>query len=73
MSTGEILKELKEYHKELRIKMLQLKAHRDRIEVAPWMDTKRLLSVSITQLETSCLYLKEAIEETERVPAQRYS
>ena len=73
MTKSEILNELKEYHKEMRIKMLQIKAHRDRIEVAPWMDTKRLLSVSITQLETSCLYLKEAIEDSERVPAQRYS
>jgi len=69
----EDLKLLNEHLKEVRIKMLQIKAIRDRIEVASWKDTKRLLSVSITQIETGTLYLKEAIEEQQREFPQRYS
>jgi hypothetical protein len=69
----EDLKLLKEHLKELKIKMLQHKAIRDRIEVEQWRDTKRLLSIGITQLETAILYFQEAIAEQERVPAQRYA
>lgn len=64
---------LKSHLKELNIKLVQIKAVRNRIEVEAWKDTKRLLSVSFTELQTSTLYLKEAIEEQERIPAQRYS
>ena len=69
----EDLKLLKEHLQELKIKMLQHKAIRDRIEVDQWRDTKRLLSIGITQLETAILYFQEAIAEQERVPAQRYA
>ena len=69
----EDLKLLKEHLQELKIKRLQHKAIRDRIEVAQWRDTKRLLSIGITQLETAILYFQEAIAEQERVPAQRYA
>ncbi len=69
----EDLKLLKEHLQELKIKMLQHKAIRDRIEVEQWRDTKRLLSIGITQLETAILYFQEAIAEQERVPAQRYA
>ena len=69
----EDLKLLKEHLKELKIKMLQHKAIRDRIEVEQWRDTKRLLSIGITQLETAILYFQEAIAEQERVPSQRYA
>ena len=67
----EDLKLLKEHLQELKIKMLQHKAIRDRIEVEQWRDTKRLLSIGITQLETAILYFQEAIAAQERVPAQR--
>ena len=69
----EDLKLLKEHLQELKIKMLQHKAIRDRIEVEQWRDTKRLLSIGITQLETAILYFQEAIAEQERVPSQRYA
>lgn len=69
----EDLKLLKGHLQELKIKMLQHKAIRDRIEVEQWRDTKRLLSIGITQLETAILYFQEAIAEQERVPAQRYA
>lgn len=69
----EDLKLLKEHLQELKIKMLQHKAIRDRIEIEQWRDTKRLLSIGITQLETAILYFQEAIAEQERVPAQRYA
>jgi len=69
----EDLKLLKEHLRELKIKMLQHKAIRDRIEVEQWRDTKRLLSIGITQLETAILYFQEAIAEQERVPSQRYA
>lgn len=69
----EDLKLLKGHLQELKIKMLQHKAIRDRIEVEQWRDTKRLLSIGITQLETAILYFQEAIAEQERVPSQRYA
>lgn len=69
----EDLKLLKEHLQELKIKMLQHKAIRDRIEVEQWHDTKHLLSIGITQLETAILYFQKAIAEQERVPSQRYA
>jgi hypothetical protein len=69
----EDLKLLKDHLQELKIKMGQHKAIRDRIEVEQWKDTKRLLSIGITQLETAILYFQEAIVEQERVPAKRYA
>ena len=73
MTTAEILKELKELNKEQGMIMLKIKAHRDRIEVEPWKDSKRLLSIAMTEQETSYLYLKEAIEETQRLPPERFA
>lgn len=64
---------LKEHLKELKVKMMQHKALRDRIEVEQWKDTKRLLSIGITQLETAILYFQEAINEQERLPTQRFA
>ena len=69
----EDLKLLKEHLKELKVKMLQHKTLRDRIEVEQWKDTKRLMSIGITHLETSILYFQEAINEQERLPAERFS
>lgn len=69
----EDLKLLKEHLKELKIKYAQIKAVRGRIEVSEWKDTKRLLSITLTNLETSILYLKESIEEQERLPPQRFA
>lgn len=68
----EDLKDLKVYLKESKQRIAQMVAVRNRIEVEPHKDTKRLLSISITQMETSMLYLKEAIEEQERLPVQRF-
>jgi len=64
---------LKSHLKELDVKLGQIKAIRDRIEVECWKDTKRLLLVAFTELQTSTLYLKEAIVEQERILAQRYA
>ena len=69
----EDIKLLESHLKELKIKMMQHKAIRDRIETEPWKDTKRLLSIGITQLETAILYFQEAIAEQKRMPPQRYS
>lgn len=73
IKTMEDLKLLKEHLKELKVKMAQHQAIRNRIEVEQWKDTKRLLSIGITNLETAILYFKEAIEEQERQPAKRYA
>jgi hypothetical protein len=69
----EDLEKLKNYLKEQKTRLQQMVAIRNRIETESWKDTKRLLSISITNMETSMLYLKEAIEEQKRLPAQRYS
>lgn len=66
------LKELKDDLKALDLKIGQLMAKRDRIDNSPWRGTKRLLSVSITNLETSTLYLKEAIHSIEKPEPKRY-
>jgi hypothetical protein len=69
----EDLKLLKEHLHELEVRRQQLIAIRDRIEVESWRDTKRLLSVGITELQTATFYIKAAIEAQERIPSQRYS
>tara|TARA_R100001369_G_scaffold90603_1_gene129869 strand:- start:5484 stop:5696 length:213 start_codon:yes stop_codon:yes gene_type:complete len=69
----EDLKLLEEHLKELKTKLMQHQAIRNRIEVETWKDTKRLLSIGITNLETAILYFKEAIEEQKRLPAKRYA
>lgn len=69
----EDLEKLESYLKEQKTRLQQMIAVRNRIETESWKDTKRLLSISITNLETSMLYLKEAIEEQKRLPAKRYA
>lgn len=68
----EDLKLLKEHLKELKTKMYQYQAIRNRVNNEEWRDTKRLLSIGITSLETAILFFQEAIAEEERVPPQRY-
>jgi len=70
MSEDLILLEKRE--QELRIIMLQIKTINGRIEVQSWQDTKRLLSVSFTQIQLGQLALQEAIEDHKRVPSPRY-
>lgn len=69
---SEDLKLLKQREHELRIFIAQIQAIRDRIEVPNGKDAKRLLSVSITEVQTGQLYLKEAIEDYERKPSPRF-
>lgn len=69
----EDLEKLENYLKEQKTRLQQMIAVRNRIETESWKDTKRLLSISITNFETSILYLKEAIEEQKRLPSQRYA
>ena len=68
----EDLEKLESYLKTHRIRMQQMVAIRNRIEVEECKDTKRLLSISITHMEASMLYLQETIAEQKRVPAKRY-
>lgn len=69
---SEDLKLLEQREHELRIILSQIKAIRDRIEVEQWRDTKRLLSIAFTEIQTGQLYLKEAIEEQKRTSSPRY-
>jgi exonuclease VII small subunit len=69
---SEDIKLLKQREQELRVILAQIEAIRNRIEVPLGKDTKRLLSVSITEIQTGQLFLKEAIEDYERVPTPRF-
>lgn len=69
---SEDLKLLKQREHELRIILTQIQMIRDRIDVAPGKDTKRLLSVSITEIQTGQLYIKEAIEDYESKMSPRF-
>jgi hypothetical protein len=69
----EELKDLKEIVKDFNFKILQIKGIQNRITQQPHMDTKRLLSIAITELQTSVLFLKEAIAEQETKLPERYA
>lgn len=69
---SEDLKLLKQREHELRIILAQIQIIRDRIETTLGQDTKRLLSVAITEIQTGQLFVKEAIEDYDRKPSPRF-
>ena len=69
---SEDFKLLEKREQELRIIMSQIQAINSRIEVQSGQDTKRLLSVSFTQLQIGQLVLREAIENHNKQPSPRY-
>lgn len=68
----ETVKDLKEVQSEAFDLLLRLKAVRNRIPKDDTRDCARLISIAITNVETSYLYIKEALEKQLEVPIQRY-